>query len=157
MVGSVANTIMKNTSIPTLIIPFDSTYRPIKHIVIGVDNDLTHLKRDLQPIQSIFLNPEEVSLYLVHVTQKGDLIDKYSLKPTVDLGPLQTQYKTIDLDDSIGESLMDYCEDENADLLIMIHEQRNWLQKLFRKNLSKKGLFELDLPFLVLQEQDHVY
>ena len=115
------------------------------------------MKQDLEPIRSIFLNPEEVSLYLVHVAKKGNLIDEYNLKPTVDLGPIKTYYKTIEFDDSIGESLMDYCEDENADILIMIHEQRNWLQKLFRKNLSKKGLFELDLPFLVLQEQEHTY
>lgn len=156
-VGSVTNTIIKKSNLPVLVIPEDSKYQPIERVVIGVDNDLTHLAKDIEPVYQILPSPDDIDLHLVHVAQKGDLMDQYNLKPTADLKGFKTVYKTIEFDDSIAESLMEYCDDEHAQLLIMIHEQRNWLQRIFHKNLSKEGLFELEIPFLILQEQDHPY
>ncbi len=148
-VGSVSAYLIQKLDRPVFVIPEKVKYKPINNIVLGVNNDFTHLAEETQPLKELF-DPKEFVLHLVHVKRKHDIMDQYDLHPSSPLHGIQYDYKSLKPDRSISRTLQKYCEENKADTLVMIHTKRNWLKKLFKKSTSRLGLFNIELPFLIL-------
>ena len=148
-VGSVSAYLINKLDRPLFVIPDEVKYQRMSNIVLGVDHDFTHLEEETLPLKWLF-NGDQFMLHLVHVKRKHDIMDQYDLHPSARLHGFEFDYTSLKPGDSITKSLQDYCESKNADALIMIHTKRNWLRKLFRKSISRLGLFHIELPFLIL-------
>lgn len=148
-VGSVSAYLINKLNRPIFVIPENVSFNPIKNIVLGVNNDFTNLVEETQPLKDLF-DPKEFTLHLVHVKRKHDIMDQYDLHPSSPLHEIKYDYISIKPDHSITHTLQKYCEENKADALVMIHTKRNWLKKLVKKSTSRLGLFNIELPFLVL-------
>ena len=148
-VGSVSAYLINRLDRPLFVIPDEVGFKPMKNVVLGVDLDFTHLEEETRPLSQIF-NGDQFMLHLVHVKRRKDIMDQYDLHPTARLHGIEFDYTSLKPGESISKSLRNYCESKAADALIMIHTKRNWLKKLFRKSISRLGLFHIELPFLIL-------
>jgi len=57
-------------------------------------------------------------------------------------------------DENVVEGIMDYARNGNFDLIVLLKENRNFLQRLFTRSDSNKILSESDVPVMVFHEEN---
>lgn len=150
--GSVTQYLINNSPIPVLAIPENIDYFRLKSVVIGVDSQLVADENIVKPLIDL-VKFTGAKLDMVHVRQKGDPILEYDPGMDIYFKDLDYRYRSLEMDDSVAETLTEYAEDIDADMLVMIHRKRNWLDRLFKKSHTKEELFEIETPLLILQSQ----
>ena len=148
-IGSVTQYIVNNSNISVLAIPDEIDYKKIKSIVIGVDDRLVAGERVTKPLIEI-CKKTGAKLWMVHVRKKGDSPFEYDPGLDIYFRELNYEYKALEYDESVAETLTEYCDDVDADMLCMIHRQRNWLENLMHRSFTKSELFKIETPLLVL-------
>ena len=150
-VGSVTEHCIMKSGKPVLTIPESAEYSQMKTIVMGVDNKLINDKEVLKPVYSI-CNVYDAEIKLVHIkTMDNDALNR-------DEGyegyfrDLNYELVSIPKSGTISQTLSQYAEENEADILVMIHHRKNWFQEMFNRSITKMELFELDKPLLVLSD-----
>ena len=151
-VGSVTEYLINHSPIPVLAIPNNIDYFRLKSVVIGVDSKVVSDMDTVKPLIDL-VKFTGARLDMVHVRQKGDPIIEYDPGMDIYFSDLDYRYKSLELDDTVAETLTEYADDIDADMLVMIHRKRNWLERLFKKSHTKQELFEIETPLLVLQSE----
>lgn len=150
--------IIRNVACPIWILPPDAVYRPLKHIIYATDyqeEDVPTLKK-LVSLTEPF-SPRITALHVVNdrdfeskVREEGfDGIirertgsDRISVKTTGD-------HKDLD----VTEILRSYAEKKDADLVVVLKENRHFLERIFKKSFTRELIRKLKLPVLVYHEK----
>ena len=150
-VGSVTEYCIKESAKPVMTIPDHIQYRPVKTIVMGIDNKLIQNKEILAPVYSI-CNVFDATLRLVHI--QNDENDSLNHDPSFEEFFNQVNYEieSVPKEGTISETLSKYAQENDADILCMIHHRTNWFQELFKRSITKSELFDIDRPLLVLSD-----
>lgn len=148
-VGSVTAYLLNHSKVPVLAIPENKDFIRLKSVVIGVDDQVVQHINIVRPLIKM-VQTANAKLHMVHVRQRGDSFWQYDPGLDVYFSDLDYEYKSLEYDDSVAETLTEYADDIDADMLVMIHRKRNWLERLFRRSHTKEELFELETPLLVL-------
>lgn len=149
-VGSTTEYIINHSEKPLITIPVDFKYRPIHSICMGVDNKMVESGDTIEFLRKLLVTTE-ADLHVVHINDdenkrmdtglsvylKGHNLEYYNLKP--------------DPNQDIADQLSDFLNTKNMDLLCMIHKHKNWFQRLFRSSNTKKELYVIEHPLLVLR------
>jgi hypothetical protein len=98
------------------------------------------------------LSKYDSRLKLLHVRQKDEPSFQYD-------SYLGEYLKGIDFDHyskftsgSVNKSINQACQDEDADLLCMIHRDRGWISSLFHQSQINQELFRISMPLLILHD-----
>lgn len=150
-VGSVTEYCIMKSAKPVLTIPEHAEYKKIESIVIGVDNKLIQNQDVLKPVYSI-CNVFDARIKLVHI--------KVEKESTLNKDPGYAEYfrdlnyeiESIEKDGTISHTLSKYADDNNADILVMIHHRKNWFQEMFKRSVTKMELFEVEKPLFILSD-----
>ena len=150
-VGSVTEYCIKEAGKPVLTIPDHIEYKKIDTIVMGIDNKLIQHRDILMPVFSI-CNVFDATIRLVHIKTEDD--KKLHHDPLYEEFFRDVNYEidSIEKNGSISETLSQYAEEYNADILCMVHHKKNWFQELFSRSITKSELFDIDRPLLVLAD-----
>lgn len=148
-VGSVTEYIIRKCNVPVLTIPNNCVFQDISAIVVGVDDRLISNEGIVKPLIEICKETKS-KLHMVHVRRRGDSMFEYD--PGLDLyfRDLNYEYASLEYDDSVAETISEYCEKVDAGIMCMIHRKRNWFEGLFHSSVTKSELFEVEIPLLVL-------
>ncbi len=157
--GSTATSLVKNTSIPVIIVPEDASFKNPDTVVFAGDNiDLDKdVPQQLKEITQLFKS----KLYVVRVIKNkneewfevSDTPQK--LNKIVQMPDTSFQYP---VDKDIRHALNEFINAHHADMLVMVPHKHEWLERLFRKSETKDMIFHTRIPLLVLPEgqyQDH--
>ena len=89
---------------------------------------------------------------MVHVTEEEESIYEYD--PAIDMifRNIDFAYDRQTLQGNLADTLNNYCQQKNMDLLCMVHHQKGWLRRLFSKSVTASELFNLTVPLLVLPD-----
>ena len=148
-VGSTTAFLMDRSSLPLVAIPNNYEYSGLKTIVIGLDDHATHVEA-LEPVLAIARKTEAEVLFI----NTTDDIDEITVEDQViPLEGIRNRALSIPQVDSIPKSLTNYCVENGGDLLVMIHQRRPWLERLFKTSLTKEELFEIQIPLFILPAQ----
>ncbi len=155
--GSVTAHLIQKSHVPVLAIPksFDSmNFRPPKNVLYATNfntSDFDALHRLVN-----FVKPFNAKIYCVHAafeeagemdeaqlrrikTYLFQLIDTYH----IECGLLETY--------DIQQGIEDFIEEHNIDVLAMTTRKRNFITRLFQPSMTKKFLFQTNIPLLVFQ------
>ena len=147
--GKTSGKIMKRTSIPALIIPEGTTFKPLKSIMLSMKSAIIRKEGALDILKTIRSQFESrINLLLVKTPyhKQGDhevndelnsLVEKvtHTTNPTTYLGTL--------------EHLKEFA----PDLLVVVRRKRVFFVKLWEKNtILKKDFYISEIPVLVLPE-----
>lgn len=152
-IGSVTEYIINNVKIPVLAIPEESAFNKFEKMVLGVDDKILEEGAVLETLKSL-CNLFDAELFMVHVKQPGDSTFEYDPAMDIYLDNINYQYRSLDNTTSVSNTISEYCHYIGADLVCMIHRKKNWLERLFALSMTKKELFHINTPFLVLHA-DH--
>lgn len=140
--GNTSGSIVKQTEIPTLIVPESYTYKPIKSVLLAFKSGIVKTKNVLAPLKS-FVSKADLLLVKTPNHTEEDLIldnDLESVKSTLTVVENKTTFKGV----------ISHLENNNTDLLCVFRRNRGFFKKLWEKNSILKSEFYCEVPLLIL-------
>lgn len=148
MEGSFTNKVLKNTTVPLLAIPENYTYKPFSTIVLAVDDLVFDSPDLLQPLKTV-VEAWNSTLWVYH-KDTGDQ-SAPSIEALNDLPSVRYFHEPEDKE-SILQSILAFCADQDASLLCMIRHKQSFMERAFNMSMTSQSLFSAMLPMLFLSE-----
>ena len=144
--GNTSGRIIKQTNIPTLVVPKGTTYKPIKNILTAFKSGILKRSKILHPLMAIMnKNNAEVNLLLVKTPgySEEDLQVNTSL---LDI----SKNLTISENATTYLGVLEHFRTTQPDLLCVFRRKRGFFKKLWEKSTVLKSEFFAPVPVLVL-------
>jgi len=153
--GSTTVRIIKSTpDCPVLAIPLEAEFTPLKRIAFVTDYKRNFSAKVLDPILQLARNTGAF-VEVMHIQEEHQL-DKFqrSNKKILDeyLNDIPHNFVPLPFYSSKATVIQRFLEDENIDLLAMVHYKHSFLEKLLREPVIRKVAFHTSTPLLVLPE-----
>lgn len=152
LMGSDTSAVIEHTNRPVLIIPENRPLKKIRQVTLATDFDqadekavhyLTHLGR-------VF----GFSLHIVHVSLWGEKPVSESLKTSFKHQVARYHFPNVNYDEVGGKDLIHrlnrLCAANNSDLMVLVHDHHNWLNRLLKQNQAQALLDAQQLPVLIV-------
>lgn len=152
-IGSTTNGVIKGSKIPTLVVPSDFDYRPLKTIALSVDEKTISYKMSLEALRMIIYR-YNARVCSFHIHSKKSTLDKdIESALRTSLEGIDFSYFEIEVDEqSINQKIKTFVESENADVLCMIKRARSFWEGLFHNSVTTKEVFHSTVPLLILHD-----
>jgi nucleotide-binding universal stress UspA family protein len=151
--------IIYDINCPVWVIPEESKYETYAKVVYATDykeEDIHTMKRLLKIVGTF--NPEIVAL---HITDTTDFEEKVKKEGFLDALQKNTGYDKLNVkallerkNDQVAQLINDYSSDIDANLIVLLKENRNFLDRLFTSSSTKKLIKEAKLPVLIFHEKE---
>jgi len=151
-IGSVTEYLIKNSRVPIVAIPENTRYKKLNKLVLAVDDELIDNLTTLSTVKELCIHTG-ATLHIIHVEEKGDSPFEYDPGIDMYLRNMDYVYEKLQMEESLTNTINKYCKENDIDMLCMVHHKRNWIQKILGKSITKKELFNLELPLLVLDQR----
>ncbi len=146
-IGKITGSIIKDTKVPVLIIPAESSFRPIKKILMTVKSGSIKSVSTLDVLISIQKHfGAKINLLQVK-TPKLDSKDLELNKTLESLVENQIQTRNA----TVFQGVLEHLHEEDPDMLCVIRRKRGFFQKLWQDDRVKKIDFDSNIPLLVLK------
>jgi nucleotide-binding universal stress UspA family protein len=149
--GSVASHLARRSQAPVLIVPKEASFRPFQEVVYasndpGMDYRISSLVKN-------FVSHFECRLHSIHIVQK-DQYPEWQMRSIFGESDQIPELKIGHLSDlNVAEGLNKYCEQENADLLILTTQQRSFWRTIVHSSITREMALHPHLPLLVLHDE----
>ena len=144
--GNTSGSIVKQTTIPVLIVPELHQFKPFKLALTAFKSGKLEKKGVLIPLQEIQKKFQtKVNLLLVKTPDynEEDLIIDSSLKTIQNTFSISENVTTF-------QGVLEHFQSNNPDLLCVFRRRRGFFQKLWEKNTVMKSEFHCSIPLLIL-------
>lgn len=146
--GKTSGKIVKQTSIPTLIIPEGCVFKPIKHILMAVKSALIKKEGVLTPLKAVKDNFKAiVNLLLV----KTPYYNEGDFEINAELNNIVSEINYSE-NPTTYHGVLEHYKSHNPDMLCVVRRKRGFFMKKWEKNQIYKTEFNSTLPVLVLSE-----
>ncbi|WP_394974503.1 universal stress protein [uncultured Croceitalea sp.] len=144
--GNTSGRIIKQTNIPALIVPKETSYSPIKNILTAFKSGILKRSKILYPLVSIMKKHEaNVNLLLV----KTPSYSEEDLQINTALMDISKNL-TITENATTYLGVLEHFRTKHPDLLCVFRRKRGFFKKLWEKSTVKKSEFFAPVPLLVL-------
>ncbi|MBT8186359.1 MAG: universal stress protein [Croceitalea sp.] len=144
--GYTSGRIIKQTNIPTLIVPKGTVYKPIKNILTAFRSGILKGKKVLNPLIAIIKKYQaEVNLLLI----KTPGYKEEDLKINTALLDISRNL-TISDNPTTYHGVLEHYQAKQPDLLCVFRRKRGFFKKLWEKSTILKSEFYMPIPVLVL-------
>jgi nucleotide-binding universal stress UspA family protein len=150
--------IVRNVQCPIWIIAPDLKYQPLKKIIYVTDyqkEDITTLKRLLSLTRPFV--PEIIAL---HVSDNFGFEEKVTRAGFNEMIKMETGSVAISLKNIVDVKNQDITEilnkeaaEINADLIVVLQENKNFLERIFEGSFTKELINQTQIPVLVFHEK----
>lgn len=148
IIGTHTNAVLKNTALPVLVIPEGAEQRPFQTIVLAVDEIEEFNVKSIKPLVTI----AQSYASMVRVYHKDEANDGLNTAIDTYLEGIDRSYH-YELDtDNLIDSLNEFVEEYDADLLCMIRRQRTFLENVFHDSATSQEAFSAKIPLLLLHD-----
>ena len=149
--GSAANSVIKNTKLPAMIVPTKAEYREIKRILFSVDEQQFAGAHLLEPLLQI-ARAYDAEIVIYHGDEDGDG-KGYDPRLAEYLSGVRHSFEVRSgKSDSISEGIKQAAAEHRADLLAMVYHDHGFFGRLFNESTVSKVVFNVQVPMLVLQD-----
>lgn len=148
--GSTTNGVCKATETPVLAIPENARYRPLRKIVLAVDDYEVTGKKVLDPLIALS-EMFDADIRIFH-TDRGD--SDLGVDPIIGMYLTGQDYSfhyapaTLKVNDSIDT----FVKEEKADMVCLIGRKRARINEVFHRSVTKREVFQTEVPLLVLTD-----
>jgi len=139
---------------PVLCIPEKTAYHKINKVVYASDYQMedSNILNQL----ATFVFPTKAEIHIVHVAQKENDIERALYNDYVEQTSTYLDYKklkfAIEYNHDPAHGLDEYVIRENADMLAVFYQRKNFLQKLIDESTTKDIAYFATYPVLVFKE-----
>jgi nucleotide-binding universal stress UspA family protein len=158
MFGDADIDIIKHTECPVWIIPKNFNYHPYRSVVYATDyneHDIDTMKKLVQLIR-----PYSPDITALHITDSLDFDERVKNVGFKDMLAKMIHYKKVDVKalaetdgKNIVESIDDYVDGNHIDLIVLLKENRHFLDRIFKVSNTKRMIRSSHQPVLVYHEK----
>ena len=144
--GSTSGKIVKQTQVPTLIVPKGYKFKPISHILMAVKSAVIKKEGVLKPLMDIkkkFSTIVDLLLVKTPYYNEGDFELKEELSTLV-RNVTKTENATT------FQGVLEHFREHDPDMLCVVRRKRGFFMKLWEKSTILKKDFHSSLPVLIL-------
>lgn len=148
--GSSTASVMSDSKAIVLGIPEESIYSPIKRITFTTrfrEKDQKALRKVVSFAQGFGAHVD--CIYIK--THKSDVKDVVTANWRLLFPEPDVTFHILESND-IEHSILNFTEQNNTDVLAMLHYKRGFFESLFKQSLTKKMAFHIKIPLLALNE-----
>ncbi|UKN01482.1 universal stress protein [Paracrocinitomix mangrovi] len=143
--GSVASAIIRATVIPVISIPPSFSFGGFKEVVLATDGKHEYSDQVIAPLQKMQKQfGSQINVFSVET--EGSSVDLASLSINVE----NAHYSKVESND-VTEAITDFCDDKNADLLVILPIHTGFFDRLFHSSVSKALVEKAKFPILALE------
>lgn len=153
-VGSVASSMLQSATCPVLAIPTSAEYADPKNIVLASDLRGKTTPEDLSLFMELVKEYDSKVTVLTVVPPDTDL-DMARADRGFDLhGMLDDIDHEFDIEDGddVEESILEYVQEHNANMVVSIHRDASWFSRLVNPSMSSKLAQHINVPLLTIHE-----
>lgn len=152
--GSTSRDLIENGYFPLLLIPAGCVFKPIHKIAFATDLSLG----DIEALNGLaaFARCFDAEIVIVHVDRHpgkshrkdvADFLNEVTCKINYD----KIFYREVN-SKNVNDGLQWLSEHGWIDLMVMIHREDNFVDRLFKKSLTKTQATRINIPLMVLPE-----
>lgn len=156
LMGSNTINLAEKCPAPLLIVPEDADFKHIEKIVFACAMEKVYQSTPVEDIH-YFTKKLNANLMVLNVIREDKpakptmIPEQYILHKLIeDLNP---SYHYTE-EDEVSEGIMEFTDDEGADLVIAIPKRFGFFESLFRRSVTKKLAYHTEIPLLVLKESE---
>jgi nucleotide-binding universal stress UspA family protein len=150
IIGSNTASLMEISHIPVLAIPEEAEFKSLKNVVFA--SNLRHMEEEIKTLLP-YLKVFDATLHVVHITSKAKETEKLQegVKEILKEQGYRKSTVTIKVSKDIDESIADFVQQLNADMLAMFTHEHSFFDKLFNRSVTKKMAFQSKVPLLAFK------
>jgi nucleotide-binding universal stress UspA family protein len=154
IVGSNTGDVITKVKCTTLVVPEESSFKPLKEIAFPTDYTMDYDIQMLQPILDILEIPD-TSLRMLHINKKNTKLNS-DQQANKDL--LNDYFENYDYsfhflsNTKVEDAIQCFVESRGIDMMIMIAKNLNYFQQILFHSKIEKISYHTNVPFLVLHE-----
>jgi nucleotide-binding universal stress UspA family protein len=155
LLGSNASALVGEVSIPMITVPKDGEINFPKHIVAANDLMDSGEEKAFNVLKKLAIETYSTIDFLFVVKEEDQINNKIQrLKAANFDSNFDSKYHPFHFreNENVEEGILDYIEDKDFDLLVVVAHQRSFWEGLFHKSISKSLVKHAKLPILILQE-----
>ncbi len=154
MVASPSNDeLLDEINIPVLLVPRNTIHRPLRQVVYAS----AFSEKDIPAIRDLIriVGVKQPSIRIIHISDESGSAEQMGSIGFADMVRRETGYKDITLEhldksnNDIPSQILDYSVRVNADMLVVLKEDRNFFERIFNPDRTKKIARDPDLPVLI--------
>jgi nucleotide-binding universal stress UspA family protein len=160
--GSQTAAIISKSHVPVLAVPFDYAWSVPKKILLAINDprEDAHLMKPVFEIANLFYSEVIVAIFSSRDYEAVDIMEHSRSINSIQRN-LQKEYTTSNLKtvhlsgDDFSETLKDFIDRHHIDLLAMIAHERQGLDSILHKSMTKKMSYHTTVPLLALHATQH--
>lgn len=156
LIGSTALGVIKETKVPVITVPLESSFQPIKNVMLACDFKKVMETTPVVPIKS-FLNDTGAALQIVNVyesekefsdvkTQQQEILREV-------LADFQPSFHFIKSENFIS-AVNDFVDENQIDIIITIPKKHGFFEGFFKERHTKKLAFHSHVPLMFVHIED---
>lgn len=157
--GSTSRDLIANSSLPILLIPPGTEFKPFRRIAFATD--LTAGDLELIHSLAIFARPFNAEILIVHISRDDfnpevdqKKIDDFLNEVTCKVHYHKVYYRHVK-DMGIDEGLNWLTDHVDIDMLAMVHRKHNFIKRFFEGSHTQRMAVDTKLPLLVFPPETH--
>jgi nucleotide-binding universal stress UspA family protein len=151
--GSVSTDVVKNTQTPVIIVPEASQYKEVKKIAFASDLKMECDMKMHEPLTDM-IEAFSSSIAILNVVKEQ--ADKIGKDDGVSGRRIETYFENrehiyhfLENNDIIA-GITEFIVNQHVDMVTMIPQKHNLIERLFRESNTKRMAFHVDIPLLTL-------
>lgn len=147
--GKVPGSLVKDTSIPVLVVPSQYRYKDFTKVLMALKVCKVQSESSLNPLKSILNRYATSKLDLIQIITP-DCSDN-DKEVSQDLKAMASTFKTSE-NATVFQGVLEHLHVTEPDLLCVIRRKRGFFTRLWQEDAVKKKDFESRIPLLVLKD-----
>jgi len=154
-IGSIAARTARKVKTPIIMVPVNVQYTPPKKIVFATNYKEAEATVLLELLKQY--NPGKTKIYCVHVAKELDVTEELRLidfrqkfRSEIVNGLIHLDVETAE---NIELGINKYIEKKKADIVVLLHTNKNLLQKIFTSSITSEVVFHANVPVMVYHQK----
>lgn len=156
--NSVIMDVVRNVPCPVYIIPPDASYQPFKKIIYATDYN----EEDVKTLKNLIklAKPFDPEIIALHISNNDEFEKKLKSEGFAKMLSEKAGYDKItvkliadkDGEDAV-ESLVNKAEKEKANLIVVLKENKNFFERLFKSSFTSELVKKAQMPIMVFHKK----
>lgn len=149
-IGSVTEYLMKNSKTPILAIPYKAKFKGLQTIIMGIEDIEPQIGE--YPVLMHIARQFDSKIHMAHVVDSIEYIYPATNAVKEIIQSKRTSFQVLEKEGNIAETLEEFTDDINGQLICLVHKKRNWFKGILHKSIVKEELYEIETPLLILND-----
>ncbi len=154
LLGSISSEVISSCRLPVLVIPENISHLNVSRIGYAADFHKVIMPKKLEIVKHLMETlAAELVVFNVHHSDEAMAFDKSSTARILKkiIGQSKFEFHQVAVD-KIEEGIIQFVEEQQLDMLVMMPHQHGLLERIFHGSMTKKIAMQLKVPLLAIHQ-----